>query len=122
MTGRGGPASGTLRDMETSPVLERTVRPSGRGVVRLAVVGAVAQAVGAWWAWTVVDDYPGAAWYTSDFREWCLLGAGLVVVLAGLAGAGTRRWWVGASVAAGCVLAMLVGCAVLIGSAILRSA
>ncbi|KRE99740.1 hypothetical protein ASG88_14160 [Nocardioides sp. Soil777] len=108
--------------METSPLLERTVRPSGRGVLRLAVVGGVAQAMGAWWAWTVVDDYPGAAWYTSDFLDWCLLGAGLVVLLAGLAGAVTRRWRVASSVAAGCVLAMLVGCAVLIGSAIMHSA
>jgi hypothetical protein len=105
-------ADGILPGMEASNVRVWTGRPGLKWATRLAVVGFVAQALGSWLIWLLGDDKSYGAFSNGDFREWATFGLVLFGFLAVVAGALVRRLWETVAVAAGSLLAMMLGCAV----------
>lgn len=97
-------------------------RPSWGWTGRLAAASFLAQTLGSWVVWIVVDDWSGRGWSNADFREWVGLSIALAVLLAVLGGTSVRRWWVTWAVAAGCMLSVALGCAAFYGYAVMNSA
>lgn len=118
LSGGGVRAGGILPRMS----LQTAPRPSWLRVRRLVPAAFVVQGMVSLLVWFLVDDTREGAWSNTDFREWATLSALCATLLVVLHGLAVHRGSAALAVAVGCLLAVISGCAIFVGYAVLNSA
>lgn len=117
-----GASRDKIGGMTSTQPPDLVTRPTMRWAGQLAAAGFVVQAVGVLAMWLIVDDSPRRAWYTNDFQQWLQISVVMAVLLAVLGGITTKRSMATVAIGVGCLLAMLVGVALVFGYVIFNSA
>lgn len=96
--------------------------PSSALARRLVPAAFVAQTVASLIVWFLVGDrFREGAWLNTDFGQWVALSTLFAAVVAVTCGVVMRRPLAAWAVVAGCVLAVISGCALFVGYAVFNS-
>lgn len=98
--------------------------PAWSSTPRLVLAAFAVQTSASLVVWFSINDRSSGrgVWMNSDFEEWATLTAICAALLIALSGLVLRRWLATSAVAAGCVLAGMLGLAIFVGWAVFNSA